>query len=88
MSKREIERALRAKGIKCETLEYNYQVTPGEMVGGWDIVLTEECEEAIADLNPEFSDWEPDCRNTSEVLEWIETLPAVSFIAGVDRRTG
>jgi len=75
MSKRLINRALRAKGIECETLEYTQQVSPGEMVGGWDIVLTEECEEQIAAVAPSFDDWEPDCFNTADVLEWVGTLP-------------
>jgi len=78
MSKRQIERALRAKGVECETLEYTYQVCPGELVGGWDIVITERCEQLIAVCDPDFDDWEPDCRNTEEVLQWVETLPTIS----------
>jgi len=77
MSKCQIERALRAKGLSCSTLEYNYQVTPGEVVGGWEIELNESTEEAVSIHNPDFDDWEPDCRNTAEVLEWIETIPDI-----------
>ena len=75
MSKRQIERALRAKGLVCSTLEYNHQVTPGEVVGGWEIELSESTAVAVFIHNPDFDDWEPDCRNTAEVIEWIETLP-------------
>lgn len=75
MVRREIERALRAKDIQWSILEYNHQVTPGEVVGGWDIVLTDECEEQIAAAAPGFDDWEPDCFNAAEVLEWVAMLP-------------
>jgi hypothetical protein len=75
MSRQQIERALRAKYIQWVQLQYGWQCTPGEMVAGWDIILTDECEEEIASRDPDFDDWEPGCRNTTEVLEWVETLP-------------
>ena len=75
MSRRDIERALRAKDIQWVHLQYGWQATPGEMVPGWDLILTSECEDEIALHDPDFDDWEPDFRNTAEVLEWIETLP-------------
>ena len=75
MSKRQIERALRSKGLEWDTIEYGKFICPGECVDGWQISLTEECEEEIAGRVHGFDDFDPDCRNTSEVLEWIETLP-------------
>lgn len=78
MSQRQIERALRAKGIEWETVEYGAFICPGEYVDGWQVSLTEDCEEEIAGLVPGFDDFDPDCRNTTEVLEWIESLPDLS----------
>lgn len=75
MSKKKIEAALRRKGLSCAILEYNYQVTPGEVVGGWEIELDERSEELVAVTDPGFNDWEPDCFNTSEALEWVASLP-------------
>lgn len=75
MSKRKIEAALRRKGLSCSTLQYDHQVSPGEMVGGWTVELTEQSEVAIEAADPNFSDWEPDCFNSEEVLEWVASLP-------------
>lgn len=83
MSKRDIERALRAKGLECATLEFSYQACPGEVVGGWDIELTAGSEDKIALAEPDFSDWDPDCFNSAEVLEWVRTLPSVKHITGI-----
>lgn len=66
MSKRRVERALRAKGLECSVLEYTRQIiTPGEVIGGWDIQLTEDCEDLVADADPGFDDWDPDCWSTA-----------------------
>lgn len=75
MSKRQIERALSAKGIEAQYIKYGHHVTPGELVGGWIIYLTDDCENRIVDADPEFDDFTPDCANTVEVLAWVETLP-------------
>lgn len=77
MSKRQIERALKAKGLEAALINYGHFVTPGEIVGGWEIQLTEESEDKIAEADASFDDFDPDCRNTAEVIEWIETLPAI-----------
>ena len=77
MSKRQIQRALKVKGLECSILEYTHQTTPGEVVGGWDVELSPKTEELVATADPSFDDWEPDCFNTTEVLEWIDTLPDV-----------
>jgi hypothetical protein len=75
MSKKKIEAALRRKGLSCSTLEYNHHITPGEAVGGWDIELDERSEDLVADADPDFDDWEPDCFNAVEALEWVASLP-------------
>lgn len=75
MSKKKIEAALRRKGLSCSTLEYNQQVTPGEVVSGWDIELDDRSEELVAAADPAFDDWEPDCLNSSDALEWVASLP-------------
>jgi hypothetical protein len=75
MGKREIERALKAKGLDCLILEYGYQITPGEVVGGWEIELSETSENLVASVDPYFSDWEPDCFNSTDALEWVASLP-------------
>lgn len=74
MSKRQIERALKAKGIECAELWYGHAVSPGEMVGGWEIVLSEDSVAKVRDVDPDFDEF-PDCFNAAEVLEWVETLP-------------
>ena len=75
MSKKAIEAALRRKGLSCSTLGYTHQVTPGEVVGGWEIELDDHSEELVAAADPLFDEWEPDCFNSSEVLEWVASLP-------------
>lgn len=85
MSKKKIEAALRRKGLYCATLEYTHQVTPGEVVGGWEIELDDRSEELVAVADPEFDDWEPDCFNASEALEWVENLPDCSASVEVER---
>lgn len=77
MSKRQIVAALKAKGLECSTLEFGYQITPGETVGGWDVELTAESETKVTAADPVFDDWEPDCFNTADVLAWVATLPNV-----------
>jgi hypothetical protein len=78
MSKRQIERALKAKGIEAEYIMFGWQPSPGEMVPGWDIKLTDDSEDRILNADGDFDDFDPDCRNTAEVLEWIETLPSLA----------
>lgn len=80
MSKRQIERALRAKGLEAEYIMYGQFPTPGEMVGGWDIKLTDDSEDRILNADSEFDNFDPDCMNTSEVLAWVRSLPNLSHL--------
>lgn len=75
MSRKKIEAALRRKGLSCAVLEYNHQVTPGEVVGGWEIELDERSEELVATADASFDDWEPDCFNATAALDWVASLP-------------
>ncbi len=76
MSKRKILRAASRKGITFDELYFNRQcVTPEEIVSAWDIRLSEESENAIADADPSFTNFTPDVWNTRMVLEWIDSLP-------------
>jgi len=75
MGKRQIEAALRRKGLSCKTLEYGQHLTPGEVIGAWDIELDERSEDLVATADPAFDYWDPDCFNTTEALEWVASLP-------------
>lgn len=78
MSKRKIEAALRRKGLSCSVLEYGQHICPGEIVSAWTIELDGQSEELIFAADPNFDDYEPDCFNTEEALEWVQTLPDCS----------
>lgn len=81
MSKRIIISALKKKGLAVETLDYDWQITPEEKVPAWDVVLTEDSEEAVLVACPDYDDWYRDFANTDDVLRWIETLPDCSALA-------
>ena len=74
MSKKKIESALAAKGIALEELAYDREPTPGGWASGWHVSLGDELEDKLssAGFAGEFS---PDCRNTQELLCWVQTLP-------------
>ena len=68
MAKREIERALRKKGITAVRVAYEWQATPGEMVPTWTIELTEEDADKFGEGR--FHDFE----NSAFAVEWVEGL--------------
>lgn len=75
MSKKKIEKALAKKGLEACELYFDRSIPVPEChTFGWEISLTEESEDKLFDNGYEGS-CNPDCRNTTEVLEWIETLP-------------
>ena len=75
MSKRQIVRALKKKGLSCSALYYDRgQATPGGYADGWEITLDEYSEVLLFQVQP-LAESNPDCFNTEEVLEWVEGLP-------------
>lgn len=75
MARRQIMRALAAKGITATLVQYDRQATPNGMMPGWTIELEDECQEQLAALG---ADYEPDCETASEVMDWIEGLPTIA----------
>lgn len=74
MSKIKIERELKKKGLKAELEFVRGDVTPGGYASGWEIELDDESEDKLFDAGFRGDD-KPDCRNVTEVLEWIKDLP-------------
>jgi len=68
VAKRDIERALRKKGVVADGLSWDWQVTPGEMVPCWTLDLSDESAEKFGEDHTHFFD------NTAEAIEWIEAL--------------
>lgn len=68
MSKRDIERALRKKGITAEHIEYVWTPTPGEMVPCWEIHLSDEDADKFGEDSMNIFD------NTEQALEWVDAL--------------
>lgn len=68
MAKREIERALRKKGIVAEHIAWGWQVTPEEMVPCWDIHLT------LVDADKFGVDRYQEFENTALAVEWANGL--------------
>lgn len=68
MSKRDIERALRKKGIVADYIKWAWTPTPGEMVPGWEIHLSD------ADADKYGADYMNFFDNTREALEWVDCL--------------
>jgi len=75
MTKRDIETALRRKGIRTTTLEYDRQPTPGGMVSGWTVILDEDHSEAL--MAHGYGD-QPDDETYEGVMEWARGLPDVT----------
>jgi len=74
MSKVKIDKALRDKGLAADIDFVRSTPTPSGYASGWDISLTEHSENKV--FNTGFEGCvEPDCRNTKEALEWVDTLP-------------
>tara|TARA_Y100001949_G_C15897486_1_gene291043 strand:+ start:460 stop:795 length:336 start_codon:yes stop_codon:yes gene_type:complete len=88
MSRRNIESALKAKGITALRIEYMRSCpTPSGYASGWDIEITEETENKIYEANPEVeSSTYMEFYSLSDVLKWVEELPDLSSI-GFDPAT-
>lgn len=77
MSKREIEKRLKAKGITAENIEYQRSCpVPEGHAKGWDLEFSEDTEEEVwdADRNCEFSMFN-EFDSLEAVYDFIETLP-------------
>lgn len=66
MAKREIERALKAKGIRIVQLCWEWQPTPGEMVPTWTLEINEDDADRFGIDEYHFFD------NTAHALQEIE----------------
>jgi len=66
MAKREIERALKRKGIRPEELEWEQAVTPEEMVPTWRLEISEADADRFGLFETHFFD------NTEHALREIE----------------
>ena len=65
MAKRDIMRAAKRAGMEIKDAIFSWQATPGEMVPGWDVVLTEESAEKFGVDEDQFFD------NSEQAVEWI-----------------
>lgn len=77
MSKREIEKRLKAKGITAENIEFQRSCpVPGGHASGWDLEFSEATEDKVweADKSCEFSMFE-EFDSLNDVYAFIETLP-------------
>ena len=68
MSKRDIERALRKKGVIAEHIEWVWTPTPEEMVPCWEIHLSDADADKFGEDHMHFFD------NTAQALEWVDEL--------------
>lgn len=68
MAKRDIERALRKKGITAESIRWVSTPTPGENVMTWEIKLAEVDADTFCAYAWNFFG------NTAEALEWVNEL--------------
>lgn len=79
MSKRQIEKLLKNKGIVAENIEFqrSYPVPEG-YASGWDIEFSEETEDKVwcADKECNFETF-MEFGSLKEVTDWIEKLPVI-----------
>ena len=68
MAKRDIERALRKKGITADRIEWVWTVAPEEHIPTWEIELSDEDADQFGEDYITFFD------NTAHALEWVEGL--------------
>lgn len=80
MSKKQIEKLLKAKGIQAESIEYKRSCpTPSGYAKGWDLCFTEKTEFDVFDADREchFMMW-MEFDKLNDVIKWIEKLPVMS----------
>ncbi len=76
MSKRKIERLLKAKGIKADRIEYmRGEPTPSGYANGWDIDFSEETEEEVYVAGNSELECYMQFDTANDVYEFIEQLP-------------
>lgn len=68
MAKRDIERALRKKGITAEYIAWEWQTTPSGACPCWNIQLSEADANKFGEISTHFFD------TTAEALEWVDGL--------------
>ena len=80
MSKKKIEKLLKAKGIEAETIEYQRGCpVPEGYASGWDLSFSEKTEDDVwcADRECKFETF-MEFGRLKEVVDWIETLPVIT----------
>lgn len=80
MSKKKIEKLLKEKGIKAETIEYQRGCpVPEGYANGWDLGFTEKTEDDVwcADKECNFEMF-MEFGSLKEVTDWIKTLPVIT----------
>lgn len=70
MAKRDIERALKRKGIRIDALEWEWSVTPEEMVPNWALEINDEDANRFGISPVQFFD--NTAHALSEIAEWEE----------------
>jgi hypothetical protein len=68
MSKRDIERALRKKGITAEHIEFVWVPEPGEMVPCWEVHLSDADADKFGVDHMNLFD------STAQTLDWVNEL--------------
>ena len=68
MAKRDIERALRKKGITAEHIEWVWTIAPEEHVPCWEVHLSDADADKFGEDHMHIFD------NTTQAIEWAEQL--------------
>jgi hypothetical protein len=80
VSKKKIEKLLKAKGIKAETIEYQRGCpVPEGYASGWDLGFTEKTEDDVWNSDRECNfEMFMEFGSLKEVTDWIKTLPVIT----------
>lgn len=76
MAKRDIERALRSKGLAAKECSYGWEVSPGGSAPTWTIYLDNDSTDFVEEQGCDSRIDDPFFDNTAQALEWIASLPS------------